>query len=189
MDIQYTLQQIANGNRQAFASVVAHFQRPLFGYLGRMGLPQAQAEEIAQETFLRAWQNLGQYDPKRAEFSTWLFTIARRLALNELGHAPTRPETSLSPDPSSSWSVGHEEIADTQTPSVFERMEQQEQQQHLQQALRRLPLHERSTLALAYIQGLDMKTIARIEACSESAVKVRLHRAREQLRQWLGTSS
>lgn len=179
MDIQQTLQQIASGNRQAFAGLVGHFQRPLFGYLGRMGLPQAQAEEIAQETFLRAWQNLGQYDPKRAEFSTWLFTIARRLALNELERASTRLE----------GSEGSEEVADTQAVSAFERLEQQQQQQRLQQALRRLPLHERSTLALAYIQGLDVKTIAHIEACSESAVKVRLHRAREQLRQWLGATS
>lgn len=179
MNIQNLLQQIVNGNRQAYASVVERFQQPLFGYLGRMGLPQAQAEEIAQETFLRAWQNLGQYDPKRAEFSTWLFTIARRLALNELERASTRLEKG----------EGSEDIMDTRTVSAFERMEQHERQQRLQQALRRLPLHERSTLALAYIQGLNIKTIARIEACSESAVKVRLHRAREQLRQWLGAST
>lgn len=185
MDIQHTLRQIANGNRQAYAELVEHFQRPLFGYLGRMGLPQAQAEEIAQETFLRAWQNLGQYDPKRAEFSTWLFTIARRLALNELERASSRLEETLH----SSGGEEGKEVEDTQTPSAVARLEQQEQQQRLQQALRRLPLHERSTLALAYIQGLDIKTIARIEACSESAVKTRLHRAREQLRQWLGASS
>jgi RNA polymerase sigma-70 factor (ECF subfamily) len=51
--------------------------------------------------------------------------------------------------------------------------------------LLRLPFAERSTLALASIQGLNLKTIATIEGCSEGAVKTRLHRAREQLRQWL----
>lgn len=184
MDIQHILQQITGGNRQAYTAVVEYFQRPLFGYLGRMGLSQAQAEEIAQETFLRAWQNLGQYDAKRAEFSTWLFTIARRLALNELERASTRLET-----PFTYTEEGSEELEDTHAVSALTQLERQEQQQCLQQALRRLPLHERSTLALAYIQGLDIKTIARIEACSESAVKTRLHRAREQLRQWLGASA
>lgn len=180
MDIQHTLRQIADGNRQAFTPLVERYQRPLFGFLGRMGLAQAQAEEIAQETFLRVWQNLGQYDPKRAEFSTWLFTIARRLALNELERASVKQETAQDEN--------HPETAsDDALP--LERLEQQEQQQRLQAALRLLPLHERSTLALAYSQGLDMKTIAQIEGCSESAVKVRLHRAREQLRQWLGTNT
>ena len=74
MDIQTTLQHIANGNRQAFALLVERFQRPLFSYLGRMGFTQAQAEDLAQETFTRAWQHLGQYDAQKAEFSTWLAT-------------------------------------------------------------------------------------------------------------------
>lgn len=177
MDIQHTLRQIADGNRQAFAPLVERYQRPLFGFLGRMGLTQAHAEEIAQETFLRAWQSLGQYDPKRAEFSTWLFTIARRLALNELERASAKQETVLEDT--------HTETASNDA-LPQEQLEMQEQQRRLQTTLRRLPLHERSTLALAYIQGLDIKTIAHIEGCSESAVKVRLHRAREQLRQWLG---
>ena len=92
MDIQPILQQIRQGNRQAYAPIVAHFQRPLFGYLGRMGLTQAQAEDLAQETFLRAWQALAQYDPQQAAFSTWLFTIAHRLALNELARAANKHE-------------------------------------------------------------------------------------------------
>ena len=70
MDIETILQHIAKGNRQAFAPLVERYQRPLFSYLGRMGFSQAQAEDLAQETFTRAWQHLGQYDAHRAEFST-----------------------------------------------------------------------------------------------------------------------
>lgn len=177
MDIQTTLQHIANGNRQAFALLVERFQRPLFSYLGRMGFTQAQAEDLAQETFTRAWQHLGQYDAQRAEFSTWLFTIARRLALNELERAGNRLETH--------WGDNPPDVA-SHEPTPLEHTEQHEQQRRLQIALQRLPLSERSLLALAYSQGLDMKAIAHIEGCSEGAAKVRLHRAREQLRQWLG---
>jgi RNA polymerase sigma-70 factor (ECF subfamily) len=181
VDIQPILQQIRQGNRQAYAPIVAHFQRPLFGYLGRMGLTQAQAEDLAQETFLRAWQALAQYDPQQAAFSTWLFTIAHRLALNELARAAHKHEVVLHDD---------EAMALDTTPSVtalpLAQLEELEQQQRLQHALTRLPLAERSALALTYSKGLDLKTVAQLEGCSEGTLKMRLHRAREQLRQWLG---
>ncbi len=96
MDIKALLQRIEGGERSAFAPVVEYFQSPLFGYLGRMGLHQEQAEEIAQETFLRAWSRLSDYDPARAEFSTWLFTIARNLALHELSRAAGKHEVEMS---------------------------------------------------------------------------------------------
>jgi len=99
VDIQAILQHITKGNRQAFAPLVERYQRSLFSYLGRMGFSQAQAEDLAQETFIRAWQHLGQYDAHRAEFSTWLFTIARRLALNELERAGNRLETHWGEEP------------------------------------------------------------------------------------------
>ena len=51
-----------------------------------MALPQAVAEEIAQEAFIKAWQAKDSFDPQRTAISTWLFTIARRLALNEVLH-------------------------------------------------------------------------------------------------------
>jgi signal peptidase I len=60
-----------------------------------MGLTPAVAAEIAQETFVRAWRNLGQYDPARAEFSTWLFSIARNIALNELTKASRKREAAM----------------------------------------------------------------------------------------------
>jgi RNA polymerase sigma-70 factor (ECF subfamily) len=177
VDIQTILQHIAKGNRQAFAPLVEQYQRPLFSYLGRMGFSPAQAEDLAQETFIRAWQHLGQYDAHRAEFSTWLFTIARRLALNELERAGNRLETHWGEDPP--------DVA-SHDATPLEHTEQHEQQRRVQAALKRLPLQERSLLALAYSQGLDMQAIAHIEGCSVGAVKTRLHRAREQLRQWLG---
>lgn len=178
MDIQPILQQIRQGNRQAYAQIVEHFQRPLFAYLGRMGLSAAQAEELAQETFLRAWQALAQYDPQQAAFSTWLFTIAQRLALNECSRAAQRHEHTV--DDAESLNVPHTAAL------PLAQLEQQEQRRHLQRALKRLPLTERNALALTYTKGLDLKTVAQLEGCSEATLKMRLHRAREQLRQWLG---
>ena len=61
----------AAGDRQAYALLVQRHQRGLFGFLGRMGLTQAEAEDLAQEAFVRAWQHLPRFDPQRAAFSTW----------------------------------------------------------------------------------------------------------------------
>ncbi|HEY8102211.1 MAG TPA: sigma-70 family RNA polymerase sigma factor [Burkholderiaceae bacterium] len=176
MDIKPLLQKIAAGDKQAYANVVKHYQRPLFGFLGRMALSQSLAEEIAQETFFRAWKNFGEYKPEVAEFSTWLFTIARNLALNELSRSAYQHEVKTD-----------EALPETacDRPQPSEELARKQQKQKLQDALWKLSLQDRSALALAYIHDLEMTAIARIEGCTTSAVKTRLHRAKEKLRQLL----
>jgi RNA polymerase sigma-70 factor (ECF subfamily) len=176
VDINLLLRRIDKGDRSAFAELVEHFQRPLFGYLGRMGLRQGPAEEVAQETFLRAWQRLGDYDQARAAFSTWLFTIARNLAINELTRASSSHEQTFGED--------MPEMACEHGQPAQELMTRQLRLQ-VQQALRMLPYDDRSALALAYYEELDMASIARIEGCTVGAIKVRLHRAKQRLRQLL----
>ena len=88
MSDQSIIERIAGGEREAFGELVQRYQQPLFGFLGRMGITQAQAEDLAQETFLRAWAHLQQFDPARAQFGTWLHTIARNLAFTWLSSQP-----------------------------------------------------------------------------------------------------
>lgn len=176
MEIKPLLQKIAAGDKQAYASVVKHYQRPLFGFLGRMALSQSVAEEVAQETFLRAWKNLGEYKPEIAEFSTWLFTIARNLALNELSRSANQQEVKTG-------EAIIEAACDSLQPS--EELARKQQKQRMQAALWQLPLQDRSALALAYIHDLEMTAIARIEGCTTAAIKTRLHRAKEKLRHLL----
>lgn len=176
MDINVLLRRMDRGDRSAFAELVDYYQRPLFGYLGRMGLRQGQAEEVAQETFLKAWQRIGDYDQARAAFSTWLFTIARNLALNELVRASTSREQTLGDE--------MPETSSEQAQPVQEVMARQRREQ-VQKALHALSYDDRSALALAYYEELDLASIARIEGCSVGAVKVRLHRAKQRLRQLL----
>lgn len=176
MDIKPLLKKIKVGDTHAFADVVRHYQGPLFGFLGRMALNQAHAEEVAQETFFRAWKNLDEYKPEIAEFSTWLFTIARNLALNELSRAAYQRESAIAEDLPE---VACERL---QPPDELARIQQKKR---LQAALWKLPLPDRSALALAYIQDLEMTAIARIEGCTVAAIKTRLHRAKEKLRQLL----
>ena len=176
MDIRALLDRINSGDRQAFAQVVAHYQRPLFGFLGRMALGAGHAEEIAQETFLRAWSKLADFDPDRAAFSTWLFTIARNLALHELERAAHRRESAVLEDTA-------EPACERPQPEA--ELARKQQRQRLQNALHQLPLPDRSALALAYIDEMDLAAVARIEACSVGAIKTRLHRAKAKLKQLL----
>jgi RNA polymerase sigma-70 factor (ECF subfamily) len=172
MDIDDTLQRIRAGNRQAFVAVVHRYQRPLFGFLGNMGLSSGQVEDLAQETFLRAWRGIDQYNPGLGMFSTWLFTIARNLALNEIGRAANRLEehdTESLPD------------QPCDRPQPQEALELAQRRRSLHAALRRLPVADRCVLALAYLQEMDMTEIARIENSTVGAIKTRLHRARGRL--------
>jgi RNA polymerase sigma-70 factor (ECF subfamily) len=165
---------MADGDKQRFARLVQELQGPLFGFLGRMGLDQARGEEIAQETFLRVWQNLPRYQAKRGSLPAWTFAIARNLALNELARAASRRETAFGDKVP--------EVA-CEGPLACETLAEQQQRQRLRQALLTLPPGDRSLLALIYVQELSHADVAQIEGCSAGAVKTRAHRARQRLRQ------
>lgn len=186
------VQRAVQGDRSAFAALVRRHQRGLFGFLGRMGLSQGEAEDLAQDSLLRAWRHLDQFDPHRAVFSTWLYTIARRLALNWLD----RSEHALrAPAAAASSTADHGVDADPTHHAAAQpvaqggwgddparQLELQRERAQLQAGLRRLPLADRSLLALAYVHELSLAQIAGIEGVSEAAAKVRLHRARGRLR-------
>jgi RNA polymerase sigma-70 factor (ECF subfamily) len=176
MTITKLLQQIHAGEKDAFAQIVTMFQAPLFSFLGRMGLNQAQSEELAQETFLRAWTRLEHYQPRLGAFSTWLFTIARNLALNECSRAGNRRETA--------WTEIETEPVCSR-PQPEEALIGDRRRQQLRLALLRLSPDNRCVLALAYTRGLNITEIAQIESSTPGAIKTRLHRAREQLRRYL----
>ena len=181
-----TLTSIQRGDKTAFAALIGRYQKPLFAYLGKMTLSQAVAEEIAQETFIRAWQAKETFDPERASVSTWLFTIARRLALNELDRAARRFEVADSSGHADSELPRFtEQFEDANQSNPQELLQQFELKSALWQALRKLTLHDRSLLALAYINELEFAAIAEIEDIPVGTVKSRLHRIRQQLKQTL----
>lgn len=178
-DAAHLAEQVARaaaGDRDAFERLVRHYQRPLFSFLGRMGLRQSEAEELAQDAFLRAWQHLDRYQVGQGAFSTWLYTIARRLALNHLDRAGHRLQLSTGDAPAD---------AVCEQPGPAQTLQARQQRSALLEALRRLPMGDRSVLALAYVHELSLADVARIEGCSEPAVKARLHRARQRLREAL----
>ena len=176
MDRDADISETAKGDHLAFGRIVAAHQNRIFAYLGRIGLDGATAEDIAQETFLRVWRHAGKYNPRLGSLTTWILTIARNLALTKLS-LPGRPvEMSINTETL--------EIA-SDAPLPDEQSIRLQRQQKLHVALACLSPADRSLLSSSYIDELDMAAIARIEGCSVGAAKVRLHRARQRLRQIL----
>jgi RNA polymerase sigma-70 factor, ECF subfamily len=171
MDDESLIEQTLAGNRQAFRLVVLRYQRPLFRFLGLLGIRGARAEDVAQETFLRAFKALASFDPARAAFSTWLFTIAKRVAIDEWRRArqeqraPAEPgeASSLAPDPAQSALLA-------------------ERARRVERALLALPEQLRSTFFFSQIKELTLEEVAELEGCAVGTVKSRIFRAREQLR-------
>lgn len=177
MDDRFLIRQVLGGNRNAFRMLVIRYQRPLFRFLAGFGLGQAVTEELAQEVFLRAFRALSSFDPERASFSTWLFTIAKRLALNEAARARQR--------------VQHVDLdqvearADAIPPAQEDPeagLESCERASRVQRALQGLPETLRSTLLLAYLKELSLEQIAQIERCALGTVKSRIFRGKALLR-------
>jgi RNA polymerase sigma-70 factor, ECF subfamily len=168
------IKQVCAGKTQAFETLVLRYQRPLFYYLVRLAIEKAVIEELVQETFIRAYQNLKHYDARKgASFATWLFTIARRLALNELETARRRYEIQGTDDLL-------EEIDENLSPA--ETKELLERQAALYQALNELAMPFRSAVSLAYLEELSLKEIANIEECSIGTVKSRIFRGKMKLK-------
>lgn len=173
MDHLSDIRRIAAGDSAAFGRLVAAHQGMIFGYLGRMGLDAGSAEDIAQETFLRLWRHAAGYAAERAGVTTWLLTIARNLALNHLARPSRRAEAGSADD--------LPEIADA-GPGPDEVLVRKERQARLRTALAQLSHADRSLIAAAYVEDVDIAGLARLEGCSAGAAKTRLHRARARLR-------
>jgi RNA polymerase sigma-70 factor (ECF subfamily) len=179
------LKRIKQGDKSAFSLVVERFQQPMFSYLGKMGLSQALAEEVAQETFIRAWQAREQYDSAKSSIVTWLFTIARRLAINELQRAMHRYEQSNTDQSSDSYlfddGLHKESLHDA------DQHETSDKTRHtlLSEALDSLSVDDRSLLAFAYVKEFEFSVIAEIEGIPIGTVKSRLYRIRQALKKTL----
>ncbi len=160
------------GDRAAFETLFRRYTPPLVNFLARMVRDRARAEELAQEVFLRIHNAAGRYEA-RARFSTWMFGIARNLALNDLDRAYRRYERPVS-EP-------HELDSKDPAPDAVERLNGQRLGETLGLALDRLPERQRAALLLRSEQDLDYREIAEVLETSVSSVKSLLHRAREAL--------
>ncbi len=158
------------GPLNAFSELVRRYQGPLFNFLRQRTANTDDAEDLAQDAFLRAWQRLDRYD-SRWRFSTWLFTIASRMAMNHHQKQSRRAAVQLSDD---------ECLTVDEDPA--DRALVTERSSNLWSlAAEMLNETERSALWLRYAEDFSASDIARVLGKTTITVRVLLHRARRKL--------
>lgn len=166
------------GSETAFRTLVERFERPVYGLILRMVRGAEQAEDLAQETFVKAWKALGRFDPAR-KFSSWLFKIAHNTALDALRR---RGEEPLSLDaPIGADDEPPELPADPSAENPLRVALGREAGRVLEQALGELRPAYREILLLRFGEELAYEEIAEVTGLPLGTVKVHLFRARAEL--------
>ncbi len=170
------------GDRLAYRTLLRRYQDPIFSYCLRMIKDSAQAEDIAQEALVRTLTRLETYD-ERYSFSAWVFKIATNLCIDHLRKAK-RIAYSLDQDIQGSDGSYKREMP-SRGPDPSARTLASEQMDLLDEAVAALPEHYRAILLLRHREELSYEEIARILELPIGTVKIRIHRAREQIKRRL----
>jgi RNA polymerase sigma-70 factor (ECF subfamily) len=166
------------GSEDAFRELVERFEGPVFGLLVRIVRRSELAEELAQETFVKAWRALERFDPAR-KFSSWLFKIAHNTALDALRR---RGEEPLSLDaPVEPGGAAPELPADPAAESPLGRALARDAGRALERAIGELRPAYREVLLLRFAQELSYEEIAEVTGAPLGTVKVHIFRARQEL--------
>ena len=171
--------QVRQGDTASFELLLVKHRSPLVGYLARMVRDQAVAEELAQEVFLRVYKARSGYEPS-AKFTTWLYRIATRLALNTIRDG-RRERGRRSLDEPARDGLPAFEPADARANREQELL-YEARLDVIRQAIAELPEKQRAAVLMHKYQELDYAQIAGALDCSVSAVKSLLFRAYETLR-------
>lgn len=174
------LQQALEGDETAFANIVETYQRPVYNLCYRMLGNAIDAEDAAQETFWRAYQNLKRFDPSRP-FPTWLLSIAAHYCIDQQRkHRMPILSVDLLP----------EEDAPDPAPNPEKVVGELEETSQMRRLLNGLGPQDRAAIILRYWYEFSEEEIARTLSLTVSAVKSRLHRARKELAQnWQETQA
>jgi len=180
-DVQLML-GVRAGDEASFELLLRRYRIPLVNFLYRMVRNSAQAEDLAQEVFLRVYRARKEYAPS-AKFTTWLFRIATNLALNSIRDGRHR-QMDVSID--QTVDDGEQEqaridVAD-KSPDIEQRLLERDRATMIRCAVDALPDKQRAAVLLHKYQEMDYADIARALECSESALKSLLFRAYETLR-------
>lgn len=167
------LQRALEGDDTAFANIVEAYQRPVFNLCYRMLGDPTDAEDAAQETFWRAYQNLRRYDQKRS-FATWLLSIAAHYCIDQQRKRRV---------PLLSMELLPEEDAPDSAPNPEKVVGELEESSQMRRLLSKLGPQDRAAVILRYWYEFSEEEIAKSLSLTVSAVKSRLHRARKELAQ------
>ncbi|MGE7763445.1 RNA polymerase sigma factor SigW [Peribacillus sp. NPDC097895] len=180
--IKERINQVLKGDHNAFGEIVEIYKDKVFQICFRMLGNRQEAEDLAQEAFVRAFVNIRSFNIQM-KFSTWLYRIATNLCIDRL--RKKKPDYYLDADVAGTDGLNlYSQIAsDMAKPE--EEVESLELQETIQAEIMKLPEKYRSVIVLKYIEELSLKEISEILDLPVGTVKTRIHRGREALRKQL----
>ncbi len=170
------MKRCREGDMSAFELIVLRYKDAIFNLIYHFLADYHRSQDVSQETFLRVLKNVDRYRSKNS-FKTWLYRIAVNLCKNELRNRSRRKMVSLSdPDLDVESLIGGNYIPPD------EAYENEEMRKLIQDALGNLPEDQRMAIVLREYQDLSYEEIAAALSCSLGAVKSKIHRARQSLK-------
>jgi RNA polymerase sigma-70 factor, ECF subfamily len=180
--VKERIKQVKKGDQNAFAEIVELYKDKVYQLCYRMLGNPHEAEDIAQEAFIRAYTNIQSYDSNK-KFSTWLYRIATNLSIDRI--RKKKPDYYLDAEVAGGegLTLYSQVAADVTLPE--EEVQYVELQEIIQEEILKLPDKYRSVIVLKYIEELSLKEISEILDLPINTVKTRIHRGREALRKQL----
>ncbi len=176
--------RVKQGDWSAFEELVNKYKQPVTNLIYRT-LPDAtEAEDLAQNVFIQVYKSAHRYEVA-AKFTTWLYTIARNLCLNEIRRRSRHPAESLDATHPEHDDQPARQFEDIRTFSPPDMLLQGELEDKIDEALASLPENQRTALLLYRQDEMSYEDISAVLGCSLSATKSLIHRARETLKQQL----
>ena len=173
--------RVKQGDRAAFETLVERYKQPVTNLVYRTINDLTEAEDLAQTVFLQVYRAADRYRAS-AKFSTWLFTIARNLCLNELRRRARHPAESLDAGRPDQDDEPARQFEDVRSSTAAEHALQHELARKINEAIAELPEAQRTALLLYREEELSYEDICGVLGCSLSATKSLIHRARETLK-------
>ncbi|MFY9242831.1 MAG: sigma-70 family RNA polymerase sigma factor [Polaribacter sp.] len=169
---QLIITKVINGDTNSFAYLVDNYKNMVFSLAFKMTKNREEAEEISQDTFIKAFKNLKKFKGD-SKFSTWLYRIAYHTSLDSIKKNKKSNNTFEIND------ITFHQIKSVET--ILEGIERKERAKIMDACLARLADDERSIIWMFYYDELSLKEIIDITDLSEANIKVKLHRARKKL--------
>ena len=178
------MQRLASGHEAALNDLMERHGPKLFNYLIRCLQNEEDAADVAQEAFVRLYQNRAKFDANQ-RFSTWLYAIATNLVKDRYRYRTRHPQISLDAENESTGSDFRESLPE-HGPTPSDTLAAEERAEMVRRAVAALPEELRVPLLLSEYEELSHAEIGVVLGCSPKAVETRIYRARKQLRNKLG---
>ena len=169
---EYLMRRVQQRDESAYSVLVQRHTQSIHAFIFRLCGNRGDAEDIAQETFLRLWQRSSQWTPDTVRFTTWIHQIARNLCIDQFRREQSQKRTS-----------GHADIVFAD--STIESLEEDAERVALREAIQELPERQRTAIVLCQVQGWAQQDAAKVLDTTVDGVQALIGRARRTLRTML----